>query len=250
MAFVGIIVSTVVATVVSAYLDIWSKERPPPGAPRLSASAEVWWDLTSDERVVIAPKTAVDRRGAPYEDSAAKSFMPAGPMGAMDLIVEENGINAGVMRVGLILNNFTQVPASVTEVRVQVVGEREVPSGRVYRCGGPQGGADLSRVKLDLARPELPAQEFGDDGEVVGQYPSARLQVAAQGDPAHFNVKISAGKVAYDFVLQVSYEQAGQKHQVTVDQAGRHFSLAPDVSKDLPFVRCDIATGTWKEHTQ
>lgn len=238
LAFLGVLVSAVVAAVVSVYLGFWTGGKLPPGAPRLSAGAEVWWDLASDERVVVAPESATDRRG--------KTFQPQGPMGAMDELVAENGVNAGMMRVRIILNNFTQVPASITAIRLRVEGTRAVPSGPVYRCGGSQGSAEVSKVMLDLHRPDRAAVEVGDDGKGTAQYPSTQIQVAAQGDPAHFDVEVRGGSLTHDFVLVVVYEQGGEEHEIAVDDAGRRFRLAPRVDREVPSVRCDPSTSSWR----
>lgn len=237
LAFGGIIVSAAVAALVSAYLDIWSVKEPPPGAPRISANAEAWWDLASEERAVYASADAPDLRG--------RTFHQNDPEDDLDTLVAQGGIDAGMMRVRLILTNFTRTPASITGVRALVRGEHPLPGGPLYACGGAQGGSDISRIKLDLKRPERAAVEYGDEGEVLGRYPSARVQVAAQGDPAHFDIEIRAGLKVYDFVLEITYRQGERQERLVVDRSGSPFVLAPALSDHARALRCNVTTFTW-----
>ncbi|KUJ67390.1 hypothetical protein ACZ90_28315 [Streptomyces albus subsp. albus] len=123
--------------------------------------------------------------------------------------------------------------------------ERALPTGPVFRCGGARGASEVSRVRLDLRRPQRAAVEYDDGDKPVGQYPTARYQVAAQGDPAYFDIEITGGQVAYDFVLELSYLQGGQRHRLVIDDGGRMLTLAPPVSPLAHGYRCDFDTDQW-----
>ncbi|MFF2195300.1 hypothetical protein [Streptomyces sp. NPDC058157] len=218
----GVVLSAAVAAVVSAYLDIWSVREPPPGAPRITAASEVWWDLLSDHHLVrSAPGSAYEKEPLPDDDA----------QDTLARMVTAGGVDAGTMRIRLILSNFTRTPATITSLRARIESTRPAPTGPLYHCGGPQGTAEVSRVTLDLAVPQRPAAETNAEGKQV-QYPSDKLQVAAQGEPAYFDVQVFAGvaegpaALAYEFVLDVGYTQGDRQEHLIVDKAGRPFALA------------------------
>ncbi|MBT2447752.1 hypothetical protein J7F03_11835 [Streptomyces sp. ISL-43] len=235
LAAAGVVLSAVVAAVVSAYLDIWSVREPPPGAPRISASSEVWWDLLSDHHLVrSAPGSAYDKDPMRFND----------PEATLAHMVTEGGTNAGMMRVRLILTNFTRTPATITSVRARIERKHPAPDGPLFHCGGPQGGSQVTRVFLDLSTPERPAVERDPAGVPTGQYPSSVVQMAAQGDPAYFDIEIKADNVTgpavtYEFVLDVTYTQGDGPQHLLVDQAGRPFALAQGIPTWSTGFRCD-----------
>ncbi|WP_329448292.1 hypothetical protein OG906_34855 (plasmid) [Streptomyces sp. NBC_01426] len=222
---VGMVLSAVVAAVVSAYLDVWSVRESLPGAPRITAGSEVWWDLMQDRHLVrSAPGSAYDKEPVPHGDAQE----------TLVRMVDEGGTDAGMMRVRLILTNFTRTPATITSVRARIERTRPAPAGPLYYCGGAQGGAEVSRVLLDLSTPERPAMEQDAERRLTAQYPSTKVQVAAQGEPAYFDIEVrtgnakgaSASALAYEFVLDVTYTQGDQLRHLLVDKAGRPFVLA------------------------
>ncbi|MFF4846423.1 hypothetical protein [Streptomyces sp. NPDC001194] len=236
LAAAGVALSAVVAAVVSAYLDIWSASEPPPGAPRITAASEVWWDLLNDHHLV---------RAAPGSTYEKEPLLMGDAQDSLAQIVTEGGVDAGMMRIRLILTNFTRTPATITSVRARIERTHPVPAGPLYYCGGPQGSADVSRVTLDLSRPEQPAVEQGAQGQPQAQYPSTKVQVAAQGDPAYFDVAVQAdtatgpAAVAYEFVLDIAYTQGNRQQHLLVDTAGRPFVLAQGIEKWTQAFRCN-----------
>ncbi|MFF4098182.1 hypothetical protein [Streptomyces sp. NPDC001903] len=241
LAAAGVALSAVVAAVVSAYLDIWSVREPPPGAPRITATTEVWWDLMSDRHLV---------RAAPGSAYEKEPLLMGDAQDTLARMVTEGGVDAGMMRIRLILTNFTRTPATITSVRARIERTRPAPAGPLFHCGGPQGSSEVSRVVLDLSTPQRPAWEQDAEGRPTGQYPSAKVQVAAQGDPAYFDVAVrtdaAAGPaaVAYEFVLDVSYTQGDRQQHLLVDKAGRPFALAQGVENRSQGFHCND-TG-WK----
>ncbi|MEV6576552.1 hypothetical protein AB0M92_00110 [Streptomyces sp. NPDC051582] len=237
LAAAGVALSAVVAAVVSAYLDIWSVRRPPPGAPRITAASEVWWDLVHDHHLVrSAPGSAYEKEAGAFgsaEDTLAR-------------MVTEGGADSGMMRIRLILTNFTRTPATITSVRARIESTRPAPAGTLFQCGGPQGSSELSRVTLDLSAPQQPAVERDAEGRPTGQYPTTAVQVAAQGDPAYFDIEVKAAAaagpaVAYEFVLDVGYTQGDRQERLRVDQAGRPFVLAQGTEDLKQGFRCSNA---------
>lgn len=223
LAAAGVVLSAVVAAVVSAYLDIWSVREPPPGAPRITAGSEVWWDLMQDRHLVrSAPGSAYDREPVPLGDAQE----------TLVRMVTEGGTDAGMMRVRLIVTNFTRTPATITSVRARIERTRPAPTGPLFYCGGSQGSSEVSRVLLDLSTPWRPAMEQDAERRLTAQYPSTKVQVAAQGDPAYFDIEVRTGNatgassVAYEFVLDVTYTQGDKQQHLLVDRAGRPFVLA------------------------
>ncbi|MFE5538367.1 hypothetical protein [Streptomyces sp. NPDC056492] len=235
LAGAGVALSAVVAAVVSAYLDIWSASEPPPGAPRITAASEVWWDLLTDHHLV---------RAAPGSAYEKEPLLMGDAQDSLAQIVTEGGVDAGMMRIRLILTNLTRTPATITSVRARIERTHPVPAGPLYRCGGPQGVGEVSRVTLDLSRPLQPAMEQGAEGQPQAQYPSSKVQVAAQGDPAYFDVAVEAGTatgpaaVAYEFVLDVAYTQGSRQGHLLVDTAGRPFVLAQGTDTLTQAFRC------------
>ncbi|MFD7079211.1 hypothetical protein [Streptomyces sp. NPDC059918] len=236
LAAAGVALSAVVAAVVSAYLDIWSASEPPPGAPRITAASEVWWDLLNDHHLV---------RAAPGSTYEKEPLLMGDAQDSLAQIVAEGGVDAGMMRIRLILTNLTRTPATITSVRARIERTHPVPAGPLYRCGGPQGVGEVSRVTLDLSRPRQPAMEQGAEGQPQAQYPSSKVQVAAQGDPAYFDVAVEAGTatgpaaVAYEFVLDVAYTQGSRQQHLLVDTAGRPFVLAQGTDTLNRAFRCN-----------
>ncbi|MFD7835740.1 hypothetical protein [Streptomyces sp. NPDC059761] len=239
LAGAGVALSAVVAAVVSAYLDIWSVSEPPPGAPRITAASEVWWDLLNDHHLV---------RAAPGSTYEKEPLLMGDAQDSLAQIVTEGGVDAGMMRIRLILTNLTRTPATITSVRARIERTHPVPAGPLYYCGGPQGSADVSRVTLDLSLPQQPAMEQDAQGQPQAQYPSTKVQVAAQGDPAYFDVAVGAGTatgpaaVAYEFVLDIAYTQGNRQQHLLVDTAGRPFVLAQGIENWTQAFRCN-ATG-------
>ncbi|WP_406184805.1 hypothetical protein [Streptomyces sp. NBC_01006] len=239
LAGAGVALSAVVAAVVSAYLDIWSVREPPPGAPRITAASEVWWDLLSDHHLVrTAPGSTYDKEPLLFGDA----------QDTLAHMVTEGGADAGRMRIRLILTNFTRTPATITSVRARIERTHPAPTGPLFQCGGPQGSSEVSRVVLDLSTPQRPAMEQDPEGRPTGQYPSTKVQVAAQGDPAYFDVEVGTDNatgpsaVAYEFVLDVAYTQGDRQQHLLVDNAGRPFVLAQGVEGLSQGFRCN-ATG-------
>ncbi|MFB7053301.1 hypothetical protein ACFCXT_09190 [Streptomyces vinaceus] len=236
LAAAGVALSAVVAAVVSAYLDIWSASEPPPGAPRITAASEVWWDLLNDHHLVRAAP------GATYEK---KPLLMGDAQDTLAQIVTEGGVDAGMMRIRLILTNLTRTPATITSVRARIERTHPVPAGPLYYCGGPQGTADVSRVTLDLTLPERPAMEQDGHEQPQAQYPSTKVQVAAQGDPAYFDVAVQAGTaagptaLAYEFVLDIGYTQGSRQQHLIVDASGRPFVLAQGIETWTEAFRCN-----------
>ncbi|AWZ15254.1 hypothetical protein [Streptomyces sp. ICC1] len=246
LAAAGVVLSAVVAAVVSAYLDIWSVSEPPPGAPKISADAEVWWDLLSDHHLV---------RSAPGSTYEKSRWLHDDPQAALAGMVSEGGVNAGMMRVRLILTNFTRTPATITSVRARIERQHPAPAGPLYECGGPQGGSEVSRVLLDLSHPERPAAERDSGDGPPRQYPSGTVQVAAQGEPAYFDVEVKAPEVTgpavtYEFVLDVTYtQQAGEGPQHLIVAGGEGpFTLAQGVPPGTGRFLCNVTTHGWMAH--
>ncbi|AWZ06328.1 hypothetical protein [Streptomyces sp. ICC4] len=246
LAAAGVVLSAVVAAVVSAYLDIWSVSEPPPGAPKISADAEVWWDLLSDHHLV---------RSAPGSTYEKSRWLHDDPQAALAGMVSEGGVNAGMMRVRLILTNFTRTPATITSVRARIERQHPAPAGPLYECGGPQGGSEVSRVLLDLSHPERPAVERDSGDGPPRQYPSGTVQVAAQGEPAYFDVEVKAPEVTgpavtYEFVLDVTYtQQAGEGPQHLIVAGGEGpFTLAQGVPPGTGRFLCNVTTHGWMAH--
>ncbi|WP_328965531.1 hypothetical protein [Streptomyces virginiae] len=243
LAAAGVVLSAVVAAVVSAYLDIWSVSEPPPGAPKISATSEIWWDLLSDHHLVRSAP------GSTYEKSPLSHNDPEASLAEM---VTGGGVNAGMMRVRMVLANFTRTPATITSVRARIERKHPAPEGPLYQCGGPQGGTEISRVLLDLSHPERPAVERDTEDGPTRQYPGSTVQVSAQGEPAYFDIEIRADDVAgpavtYEFVLDVTYTQQGSggPQHLIVDQDGRPFVLAQGTSGSFTGFRCDAAARGW-----
>lgn len=243
LAAAGVVLSAVVAAVVSAYLDIWSVSEPPPGAPKITADAEVWWDLLSDHHLV---------RSAPGSTYEKSRWLHDDPQAALAGMVSEGGVNAGMMRVRLILTNFTRTPATITSVRARIEREHPAPAGPLYQCGGPQGGSEVSRVLLDLSHPERPAVERDSADGPPRQYPSGTVQVAAQGDPAYFDIEVKAADVTgpavtYEFVLDVTYtQQAGEGPQHLIVAGGEGpFTLAQGAPDGTGKFQCNVTTHGW-----
>ncbi|MFE7130874.1 hypothetical protein ACFVIM_08445 [Streptomyces sp. NPDC057638] len=235
-ALTGILVSAVVAAVLALYLDVWSSSGAAPGTPGVSAQAEMWWDLSRDHRTVRADASEGKRTNL--------GFNAPGGSSSMDSMIARGGVHAGYLRVRLILVNFSKAPAVVTSVRARVVRERPIPAGPTFRCG-PQGSGEPSRVKLSLAQPRTPASEVDENGDVLGRYPVQRYQLAKQDDPGLFDIEVTAGAKAYDFVFEIEYQQGGRKKTVVADDAGRSFTLAPippETSRDYV---CNPQLNAW-----
>ncbi|MFZ3471784.1 hypothetical protein ACODT3_17550 [Streptomyces sp. 4.24] len=247
LAAAGVVLSAVVAAIVSAYLDIWSVSEPPPGAPKITADAEVWWDLLSDHHLV---------RSAPGSTYEKRPWLHDDPQATLAGMVGEGGVNAGMMRVRLILTNFTRTPATITSVRARIERQHPAPAGPLYECGGPQGGSEVSRVLLDLSHPERPAVERDSGDGPPRQYPSGTVQVAAQGEPAYFDVEVKAPEVTgpavtYEFVLDVTYtQQAGEGPQHLIVAGGEGpFTLAQGVPPGTGRFLCNVTTHGWTAHS-
>ncbi|MBH5338691.1 hypothetical protein IHE55_29495 [Streptomyces pactum] len=232
----GIVVSAVVAAILTVYFEIWTTSGDAPGTRGLSAQSETWWDVERDARVVRATSTEADR--------TAWSFRQADAWGDMDAMVAGGGLHAGGLRVRVTLMNFSKAPAVITSVRAKVLRERAIPAGPVFRCGGPQGGVAVSRIRMNLGSADRAAVEY-DEEKVLGQYPTQQIQLSKQDEPAIFDIEIRAGRVAYDFAIEVRYTQGRHKETMLVDDSGKPFTLAPDVDERAPAYRCSVNEGVW-----
>lgn len=181
-----------------------------------------------------APGSAYDKEPVPLGDAQE----------TLARMVTEGGTDAGMMRVRLILTNFTRTPATITSVRARIERTHPAPTGPLFHCGGAQGSSDVSRVLLDLSTPERPAMEQDAERHLTAQYPSTKVQVAAQGDPAYFDIEIRTGNatgpsaIAYEFVLDVAYTQGDRQQHLLVDKAGRPFVLAQGIDSWAQGFRC------------
>ncbi|MFJ8955312.1 hypothetical protein ACIRO1_34990 [Streptomyces sp. NPDC102381] len=238
-AALGIVLSTVLAGFVTTYFDVWSSSRSPVPAGRgVHAESEVWWDLTRDNKAV--------RLKGPVDTEKLEQDYPDGDA-ALDGLVEGGGVYAGMVRIRLTLMNFTKVPVSITGVRARVTGEEPVPEGSLLSCGGPQGGVDITRVRIDLGSPTGAAQEY-DGKALVGQYPTQQMQLAKQDEPAIFDILVVAGKTTASYVLDVDYQQGTDKGRIVVDQSGKPFVLAPAEGDARAKYHCDNAATDWKKN--
>ncbi|MEV5976117.1 hypothetical protein [Streptomyces sp. NPDC052114] len=238
-AALGIVLSTVLASFVTTYFDVWSSSRSPvPVGRGVHAESEVWWDLTRDNKAV--------RLKGPVDTGKLERNYPDGDA-ALDGLVEGGGVYAGAVRIRLTLMNFTKVPVSITGVRARVTAEEPVPEGSLLSCGGPQGGIDITRVRIDLSSPTGAAQEY-DGKALVGQYPTQQMQLAKQDEPAIFDILVVAGKTTASYVLDVNYQQGTDKGRIVVDQSGKPFMLAPAEGDARAKYHCDNATTSWKKN--
>ncbi len=235
-AALGIILSTLLAAVVTAYFDVWTSSRSPvPASSGIHAEAEVWWDLTRDVKGVrMASPVDIEDLQQEYPDADA----------ALDGLVENGGSYAGMMRIRLTLMNFTKVPVSITGVRARTIDEKPASEGALLSCGGPQGGIDITRVRIDLASPNKVAQEYDGD-DIVGQYPTQVLQLAKQDEPAIFDVRVEDGEATYSYVIDIEYTQGTQEGRIVVDDSGKPFVLAPAEKDTQVAYRCDSAMTGW-----
>lgn len=238
-AALGIVLSTVLAGFVTTYFDVWSSSRSPVPAGRgVHAESEVWWDLTRDYKAV--------RLKGPVDTEKLERNYPDGDA-ALDGLVEGGGVYAGMERIRLTLMNFTKVPVSITGVRARVTAEEPVSEGSLLSCGGPQGGIDITRVRIDLGSPTGAAQEY-DGKALVGQYPTQQVQLAKQDEPAIFDILVVAGKTTASYVLDVDYQQGTDKGRIVVDQSGKPFVLAPAEGDARAKYHCDSAATGWKKN--
>jgi hypothetical protein len=236
IATLGVVLSTLLAAVVTTYFDVWTSSRSPVPADRaIHAESEVWWDLKRDVKAV--------RVAGPVDVRKLELAYPDGDV-ALDGLVEGGGIYAGTMRIRLTLMNFTKVPVSITGVRARVTEEKPAPKGALLSCGGPQGSVGITRVKIDLDSAGKAAQEY-DGGDLVGQYPAQEMQLAKQDEPAIFDIRVEDGKAAYSYVLDVAYTQGTKKGRLVVDDAGKPFRLAPAEGDVDAAYRCDHTTTRW-----
>ncbi|MEU5579679.1 hypothetical protein ABZ791_26635 [Streptomyces huasconensis] len=238
VAALGIVLSTVLAGFVTTYFDVWSSSRSPvPVGRGVHAESEVWWDLTQDNKAVRL-KGPVDTEKLERNDLDGDTDL--------DGLVEGGGVYAGMVRIRLILMNFTKVPVSITGVRARVTAEEPVPEGSLLSCGGPQGGIGMTRVRIDLGSPTRSAQEY-DGKDLVGQYPTQQVQLAKQDEPAIFDILVVAGKTTASYVLDVDYQQGTDKGRIVVDQSGKPFVLAPAEGDARAKYKCDTATTGWEK---
>ncbi|CAM5575906.1 putative protein OS=Streptomyces gougerotii OX=53448 GN=GCM10010227_03820 PE=4 SV=1 [Streptomyces diastaticus subsp. diastaticus] len=236
-AALGVVASTLLATAVTTYFDVWSSSRSPvPAGQGLHVESEVWWDLTRDTK-------AVRVAGAVDVAKLEQDAMDSGT--ALDGLVDGGSTYAGMMRVRVTLMNFTKVPVSVTEVRARVTGETPAPGGDLLSCGGAEGSIGITRLRVDLGSSDKAAQEY--DGEkVVGHYPVQEMQLAKQDEPAVFDLRVEAGDTTASYVLDVVYQQGTEKGRVVVDNGGKPFVLAPAEGEVDSAYRCDEAMTGWK----
>ncbi|MFC6062255.1 hypothetical protein [Streptomyces ochraceiscleroticus] len=234
LALAGIVISSLVAALVTNYFDTWTSAGDIPGGRGLHAESQVWWDKTRDVRTVAMPHSVdLDDLGLAAGDAD----------GQFDALVKDGGSYAGMMRIRLTLMNFAKSPVVITGVRAVPTAEKPVPSGPSFSCGGAQGSTGVTRVRLDLGSADKEAEEYDGD-ELVGRYPAEQIQLAKQDEPAIFDVRVKAGPTFYTYVIEIHYTQGTTKGTLRVDDGGKPFALGP-VNKRATHYRCDENTNTW-----
>ncbi|MGC5004797.1 hypothetical protein [Streptomyces sp. DT203] len=215
----------------SESLDLRGKGQ---GSGGLHIESSVWFDITRDRRTV-----------AMTEEVSPQDVAAYGPDGSsqLDVLEENGGTRSGVMRIRLSLVNFSKAPAVINRLHARVLSTFPTPTGSAFSCGGPEGGASQSRVRLDLGDQDKVAEEY-DGKEIIGQYPVNERQIAKQDEPAMFDIEVRAGREAYTFVIDVDYSQGEETGHLVVDEGGRAYKLAP-VNEKATRYQCDVGTSGW-----